>query len=331
MKRFAELLLALFCSTAACLAQTDKAPDPYKPVLDRLVSLTVVELPEWRYHEDLAHPEDPAINDSDWKVMKVRDEWKTGPRVLRRWIEIPEKINGYTTLGAKVKLELFFGSDERMMITVFSNGSVISRGDEDMQQPLPLTESAKPGQKFLIAVRLNAAEVNSGLYASRIRIEPPAGRLDPAFLRTEILSVRPLIAAFPEGKAEREGQVDAAIKAIDFGKLDSGDQAGFDASLQQAQSKLKTLNPWLKNFTVRAAGNSHIDMAWLWPWTETVEVVRNTFRSVLDLMREYPDFKFTMSSARTYEWIEEKYPAMFHEIEQRVKEGRWEVVGGMWV
>ena len=72
-------------------------------------------------------------------------------------------------------------------------------------------------------------------------------------------------------------------------------------------------------------------MAWLWPWTETVEVVRNTFRSVLDLMREYPDFKFTMSSARTYEWMQEKYPDLFAEIEQRVKEGRWEVIGGMWV
>ena len=72
-------------------------------------------------------------------------------------------------------------------------------------------------------------------------------------------------------------------------------------------------------------------MAWLWPWTETVEVVRNTFQSVLDLMREYPDFKFTMSSARTYEWMQEKYPDMFKQIEQRVKEGRWEIIGGMWV
>jgi len=62
-----------------------------------------------------------------------------------------------------------------------------------------------------------------------------------------------------------------------------------------------------------------------------VEVVRNTFGSVLDLMREYPDFKFTMSSARTYEWMQEKYPDIYHEIEQRVKEGRWEIVGGMWV
>jgi len=48
-------------------------------------------------------------------------------------------------------------------------------------------------------------------------------------------------------------------------------------------------------------------------------------------MREYPDFKFTMSSARTYSWMEEKYPDLFKEIQERVKEGRWEIVGGMWV
>ena len=101
--------------------------------------------------------------------------------------------------------------------------------------------------------------------------------------------------------------------------------------MHAAQTKLEVLKPWLQQFTIHAVGNSHIDMAWLWPWTETVEVVRNTFQSVLDLMREYPDFKFTMSSARTYEWIEEKYPDMFKQIQQRVQEGRWEVIGGMWV
>src|ERR1035438_2852417 len=38
-----------------------------------------------------------------------------------------------------------------------------------------------------------------------------------------------------------------------------------------------------------------------------------------------------MSSARTYEWMQEKYPDLFEQIKQRVKEGRWEVIGGMWV
>ena len=87
----------------------------------------------------------------------------------------------------------------------------------------------------------------------------------------------------------------------------------------------------MKQFSIAAVGNSHIDMAWLWPWTETVEVVRNTFGTALQLMREYPDFKFTASAAQAYEWMEEKYPAMFQEIQQRVKEDRWEVIGGMWV
>jgi alpha-mannosidase len=125
--------------------------------------------------------------------------------------------------------------------------------------------------------------------------------------------------------------VDAAVKAIDFTALDRGEQGAFDASLAGAQDILKNLQPWLKTFTIRAAGNSHIDMAWLWPWTETVEVVRNTFRSALDLMKEYPDLTFSMSSAQTYSWMEEKYPDLFKEIQQRVMEGRWEIVGGMWV
>ena len=275
------------------------------------------------------------MNDSAWETIKVGDKWSTGSRVLRRWVEIPEKINGYAVQGGRAKLDLEFdfmwNNKGPVMISVFSNGSLVSRGDDDMQQPIPLTENAQPGQKFLIAVRIDAPEVETQFQHAKLSIEPAAGRPDPAMVRTEILAARPMIAAYEEGRAERQQQLDAAVSAIDFSPLERDDQAGFDASLRQAQSKLQALNPWLKQFTVRAVGNSHIDMAWLWPWTETVEVVRNTFQSVLDLMREYPDLKFTMSSARTYEWMQEKYPAMFEQIKQRVQEGRWEVIGGMWV
>ncbi len=121
------------------------------------------------------------------------------------------------------------------------------------------------------------------------------------------------------------------MKAIDLKALDDADQKTFDASLRASQAKLDALRPYMKQFSISAIGNSHIDMAWLWPWTETVEVVRNTFGTALDLMNEYPDFKFTASTAQAYTWIEEKYPEMFKQIQQRVKEGRWEVIGGMWV
>ena len=328
-------LLAVGSGSAQQILPSQNASDPYKPTLDRLESLTTLPLSDWRFHADVAHPEEPSLDDSDWQTVKVGDKWSTGSRVLRRWVEIPEKIDGYAVQGARVKLDLRFdfnwNNKGPVTIAVFSNGSLVSRGDDDMQQPIPLTENAQPGQKFLIAVRIDAPEVETEFHHARLTIDPASGRPDPAMLRMEILAARPMIAAYEDGRAQREQQVNAAVKAIDFSLLDRNDQAGFDASLRQAQDKLQALNPWLKQFTVRAIGNSHIDMAWLWPWTETVEVVRNTFQSVLDLMREYPDFKFTMSSARTYEWMQEKYPDMFEQIKQRVKEGRWEVIGGMWV
>ena len=332
MKEFAGVAVVAFLFSGGInSAQKNEPPDPFQPILDKLESFETVQLPEWRYHADMAHPEDPSVNDADWSVVKLREEWKTGARVLRHTIEIPEKINGYAVRGTRVKLELLFTSNDSITITVFSNGSLLERGDEDAQQPVLLTENAQPGQKFVIAVRVNAGDGGTHFYRSQLTLEAAANRPDPTILREEFLSARPMVAAFPEGRAEREALLDASVKAIDFTALDRGDQAAFDESLRQAQAKLKVLDPWLKQFTIRAAGNSHIDMAWLWPWTETVEVVRNTFRSALDLMREYPDFKFTMSSARTYVWMEEKYPDLFKEIEQRVREGRWEVIGGMWV
>jgi len=75
-------------------------------------------------------------------------------------------------------------------------------------------------------------------------------------------------------------------------------------------------------------GNGHIDPVWLWNWQEGFSEVKATFRSALDRMKEYPDFTFTASSTLFYEWIEKNNPAMLEEIKQRVKEARWEIVGG---
>ncbi len=331
VRRFWVLVFVLLLSSGILSAQIERRPDPYKPILERLASLTVLPVTDWRFHADLPHPEDPSISDASWQLVKSDDKWTDGSRVLRRTIEIPEKINGYAVQGGRLRLDLNIASDGPLVLSVFSNGSLVYHGNEDEQQPILLTTDAQPGQKFVIAVRVDADTVPTRIARSQVLLEAPSDRPDPGLLRMQILAAQPIIAAYGEERRVREAQLKAAAGAIDFAALDRGDQTAFDSSLRETQNKLEVIRPWLQQFKIRAVGNSHIDMAWLWPWTETVEVVRNTFQSVLDLMREYPDFKFTMSSARTYEWIEEKYPAMFQEIEQRVKEGRWEVIGGMWV
>src|SRR5215216_1504909 len=78
-------------------------------------------------------------------------------------------------------------------------------------------------------------------------------------------------------------------------------------------------------------GNAHIDPVWLWQWQEGFHEVKASFRSALDRMKEFADFVFVASSAAFYEWVEQSDPAMFAEIQQRVAEERWNIVGGWWV
>lgn len=83
-----------------------------------------------------------------------------------------------------------------------------------------------------------------------------------------------------------------------------------------------------KRRVLHIMGYSHIDAAWLWPWRDGSNLVLTTFRSALDRMKETPDFRYTHSSSAHYTWVERADPKMFEEVKERIKEGRWEVVGG---
>ena len=79
-------------------------------------------------------------------------------------------------------------------------------------------------------------------------------------------------------------------------------------------------------------GYSHIDLSWLWPRSETIhEVCPLTFRSVLQIMDQHPDFVFAESAAQLYRWTERYYPDVFQGIKEKVAAGQWEIVGGSWV
>lgn len=75
-------------------------------------------------------------------------------------------------------------------------------------------------------------------------------------------------------------------------------------------------------------GNAHIDPAWLWRWQDGFSEILATYRSALDRLNEFPELKFTAGSAVYYQWIEKVDPEMFSEIQERVREGRWSIVGG---
>ena len=79
---------------------------------------------------------------------------------------------------------------------------------------------------------------------------------------------------------------------------------------------------------IHLIGNGHLDPVGLWRWQDGFSEVLQTFRSALDRMRDFPDFTFTSACCVYYQWVEKVDPEMFAEIQERVKEGRWEIVGG---
>ncbi|MBR3494060.1 MAG: alpha-mannosidase [Clostridia bacterium] len=78
-------------------------------------------------------------------------------------------------------------------------------------------------------------------------------------------------------------------------------------------------------------GHSHMDTAWLWPLTETEKKCARTYANQLNLMAEYPEYRFIQSSAFHAEWLRRDYPELFERIREKVREGRWEPNGGVWV
>jgi alpha-mannosidase len=95
--------------------------------------------------------------------------------------------------------------------------------------------------------------------------------------------------------------------------------------------RLYTRRSATQTHELSAIGHAHLDTAWLWPIAETHRKCVRTFTNQLDLMRQYPDFRFAASQAYQYEYIRTAHPRLFRRIAAAVRRGQWIPVGGTWV
>lgn len=162
---------------------------------------------------------------------------------------------------------------------------------------------------------------------------PPAASSNEQLLErieAEIAFARGLVELAPARAAEWAPLIARAediVRAMKAGRM-RGDPA---ADVARAEKVLEPLAQTAKSYTVHSVGHAHIDMNWMWPWPETVGVTNDTFTTVLKLMDEFPDFRFTQSQASVYAITKQYNPALFEQIKKRVAEGRWEIAAVHWV
>ena len=123
-----------------------------------------------------------------------------------------------------------------------------------------------------------------------------------------------------------------AVSMLDLFEIGSED---FHASVKRAQTYMT--EEFYGNYcheqptTVLCVGHTHIDCAWLWTLQQTREKVQRSFSTVVDLMKRYPEYKFTSSQPLLYRKLKEEAPEIYEEVKRLIKEGRWECEGSMWV
>jgi len=305
-------------------------PAASQAVIARLSTLR--ELPDsvWKMHGgDMAHGEAVNLDEGTWTPIAVKDKAPNEAVWFRQTFEVPATLNGYDLTGARVWFQFHAEANGPMPQILYFNGRRVAMGDD--LEPVVLFDNAKPGEKVTVAVKLLHTVDVKTFRGATLKIDFPESRPNPEDLRQEVLSASLLVPALAPGDASRMATLGQSIETVDLKALDAKDQAKFDASLKAAHERLEALRPLLEQATLHLTGNSHIDAAWLWPWTETVDVVKRTFGTALQLMYEYPGYTYTQSAAAYNEWLADKFPDMNAEIAQRIKEGRWEIVGGMWV
>ena len=305
-------------------------PPESRAVIERLSGLRELPGGAWKLHAgDLAHGEAVNLDESGWQAIKPRTKAPNEAVWFRQTYQVPETLNGYDLTGARIWFQFQAYANGPMPQILYFNGRRVAMGDD--LEPIVLLDQVKPGDKVTVAVKLLHTVDTKSFEGATLRVEFAESRPNPEDLRQEFLSAALLIPSLAPNDAAQLATLNSAIGTVDLTALDAHDQGKFDASLRAAHAKLDALRPLLEQATFHLTGNSHIDAAWLWPWTETVDVVKRTFGTALQLMYEYPGYTYTQSAAAYNEWLAQKYPDMNAEIARRIKEGRWEIVGGMWV
>lgn len=104
-----------------------------------------------------------------------------------------------------------------------------------------------------------------------------------------------------------------------------------DGAALEAEATLSGMAAACKKYRLLMVGHAHIDVNWMWRYDETVSIALDTFRTALNLMKEFPKFTFAQSQASTYAIVEEHEPRMLEEIRARIASGQWEVSASTWV
>lgn len=300
-----------------------------------------VDLENWKYFETSMDDRiDDAFaaeyDDSSWADFKLFDTWGGYDRVawFRTRAEVPDSF-----LGAQLAVKLLAGprdgGDSTAETLMYIDGRPVQGMDIWHEEAL-LEESLCQKKKLNIALKawsgvLAPPKFRTFRLAQLLKLDMQVDRF--CFMADTVRRCALLLDENDLRRIRLTKLLNEAFKRVDF--LNYKEEPYYEsiyAALDFLQEGLDGLAQTAEiKPTVYGVGHSHIDMAWLWRLCATREKASRTFSTVLNLMKQYPEYRFMHSSPQLYQFLKEDYPEIYEQVKKRIAEGSWEITGGMWV
>lgn len=290
---------------------------------------------EWQYKEGFfLTPEEAAADAGEWSVFDSGSMHWYGPD-RHCWFQVtytvPKELDGkrmWLHAGTQTD-EADFGRNPQFLL--FVNGEPVQGMDINHMDVL-LREKAEAGETLDIQLQAYTGTLHSE-FALRAEMQEIDADIEKLYYDLWV----PL-AAFPRMEPESQDRLaltHALNETVNLLDLRTPYSQEFYQSVYAALDYIRenlyaALGGW-EEITASCIGHTHIDVAWWWTVAQTKEKTARSFSTVLKLMEEYPDYHFMSSQPQLYWFLKERYPKQFEKIKERVKEGRWEAEGGMWV
>lgn len=318
---------------------------------DRKLDRRIGEVKEYRYRDiipmkefaccedeqGVVNPEVP-VDFRNWNTVKAGDCWSGRDRYLwmHKEVSIPKEWAGRRVVGIFDFGKTGGGNNSGFEAMCYINEKPYQGVDSNHMEVFFPEELC--GSSFRLTFRLWSGLEGGGVPKVQ---EHRINRADLAWLdeKTDdlyymgslILDTINQLADGDPVKYDLRIALDRACHCIDWSYPGS---ETFYETLHQADVLLnERIDSMGKQslINVHCVGHTHIDMAWLWRLKHTHEKASRSFSTVLRMMEMFPEYIFLQTQPQIYEYIKEDFPEIYEEIKKRVKEGRWETDGGMWV
>lgn len=278
--------------------------------------------------------------DCAWEDFNSKTDTWCGPDDhywFRAEIEIPQSFNKKPFWLSFVTQTTFWDAVNPQFL-LFINGEIV-QGLDTNHREVRLFDKAKAGERLTIDLQAYTGRDNDHnqgstdnlrLFASMIEFDEKINDL-----YYNLVTPNKIVSHLDKDNQSRIKLQLALEKAVNLLDLRVPYSKEFYASVDECNKfvKAEIYGKLAGNDDVIATciGHTHIDVAWWWTVEQTREKVVRSFATVLKFMDEYKDYKFMSSQPQIYKFVKQRYPELYEKIKKRVKEGRWETEGGMWL